>query len=347
MKKWDWLKTQWQKLLLSMKGLVFPLWRLHPLTYRLGSRDERIRAETFENLLKMGEPAIPIFIQALTAPTSQILVPGWDGKIARNLAVEGLAKLKAKEAVEIMFRFLDNKDKDFVKGVIGALGEIGDPKAISVLIPFLGDWGEIGKEASASLQKLGAGEIINAFQSLIYERDAAALKTLRLYRKQVIKALKRILEQLYLVLPIVFSQGDSFTAPFLLSWQQTADIDRMTLLALTISEAEQMSRERRRQMSNALVNAVWALGEFGAVEELQIVEALAKRNELPTSVKEEVQKVAEKLRLLSTLPSIPDLSTLSTQNLPTFPEPTPFTVDSLPRPAREDLTEKRVHDGGK
>lgn len=338
MGKWSWLKTLWQKWLSSPKGLAFPLRRLHPLAQRLGNKDERIRTETFEKLLQMGESAVPIFIQVLTTSPLQILTLGWDNKVARKLAVVGLAKLKAKEAVELMIKFLDSEDEDFVKHVVWALGEIGDPKTTTALIPLLGDLKEVSEEAAKSLRKLGAGGVVDAFQRLIYGRDAVALKALRPYRKQAIEALKRLLEQLRPMLPVIFSEGHLPTVPiFSGSLYLTPDIDKMTQFAFTLSEVEQMSRERRRQAINALVNAVWALVEFGAVEELMLVEALAERDDLPMSVREELQKSAERLRLLSTLPRIPDFSAPQTENLPTFPDSTAFPIDSLPKPATGDL----------
>lgn len=89
MGKLGWLEILWRKRLSSLKGLSFTLRRMHPLALRLGSKEECIRTETFEHLLQMGEPAIPIFLQALTMSHSRILTLGWDGKIARKLAVEG------------------------------------------------------------------------------------------------------------------------------------------------------------------------------------------------------------------------------------------------------------------
>lgn len=103
-----------------------------------------------------------------------------------------------------------------------------------------------------------------------------------------------------------------------------------------------MSRDGRKHASNAFLNAVWALGEFGAVEGLELVEALAERDDLPLAVKEELQQVAEKLRLLSTPPSVPDFSAMSIQNLPTLPNPTAVPIDSLPRPAIKDPSGKNL-----
>ncbi|MCS7186968.1 MAG: hypothetical protein N3B10_10555 [Armatimonadetes bacterium] len=167
------------------------------------------------------------------------------------------------------------------------------------------------------------------------------MKTLCSYWKQVIEALKRLLEQLRLTLPIVFSDGNLPVTPLFISSLYLIP-NRMAQFSFSLSEVKQMSRDGRKHASNAFLNAVWALGEFGAVEGLELVEALAERDDLPLAVKEELQQVAEKLRLLSTPPSVPDFSAMSIQNLPTLPNPTAVPIDSLPRPAIKDPSGKNL-----
>jgi len=75
--------------------------------------------------------------------------------------------------------------------IFWALGEIGDPQAIQVLVPFLGE-----KEAEKALRKLGQGDFVDAFHKVLDSRDVDAVKKLRewAYRREVAAAFIRVLD---------------------------------------------------------------------------------------------------------------------------------------------------------
>jgi len=91
------------------------------------------------------------------------------------LAIGGLTKLKARQAVGAWIALLDDPDIAVRVNAIQALGEIGDPRARDPLIPFLGD---LFDHAAVALRKLGETETVEIIERVL-QRDASALERLR------------------------------------------------------------------------------------------------------------------------------------------------------------------------
>jgi HEAT repeat protein len=89
-------------------------------------------------MLSEGEKAIPNLLQILQARQK---IPLFLPNPESLLAIFVLGRLKAQNAVEHLVEFLKAKQVQIDERVaaIWALGEIGDQKAIPVLVPFLGN----------------------------------------------------------------------------------------------------------------------------------------------------------------------------------------------------------------
>jgi HEAT repeat protein len=118
---------------------VTELRKLSRLPRLLGYPKKSVRAEAFAELMRQGEKAIPLFLQVFSVPTDRYYL--WDASYARALAAFGLGRLKAQKAVEPLMTLLRERRLSLKErcAAIWALGELGDPKAIPVLLPFLGD----------------------------------------------------------------------------------------------------------------------------------------------------------------------------------------------------------------
>jgi len=79
--------------------------------------------------------------------------------------------------------------------------------------------------------------------------------------------------------------------------------------------------------------AAWALGKLNAVEALPVLERLAKSSRTPRMLRQVCREVVPWLRLIATLPSPADLTSIRTENLPAIPDPNAIPTDTLPRPA--------------
>jgi HEAT repeat protein len=152
-----------------------------------------------------------LFIQALQSPGGQIQdgpAVLWDGDTLRRQAAEGLGRLRDPRGVEPLLQALSDPDAILQMKAIDALGEIGDERAVSALIPFLGEegetdfGGELGRteggrfcdHAARALRRLGQGGLTEAF-SQILEGNQEALETLTgEHRAAVVQGLIRALD---------------------------------------------------------------------------------------------------------------------------------------------------------
>ncbi len=284
--------------------LIVALWEfklksLHPLVRQLGSHDEQKRREAFQQLLEMGDEAIPLFIQAFNAPVEMAPYGDWCGFWAHRLAVEGLGRLKAKSATKVLIDALKHKDAGVKAKAAWALGEIGSEEAVPELLPLLAyqvspsDRENIEFEPSVrqsareALKKLGKSELAEAFlQVLEREKDEEAVEQLRRWLPQYRSAIVK-------------------------------------------------SRLKALQRSNsfAATQAAWALGKLNAVEALPVLEKLANSFRTPYQVRQSCQEAASWLRTIATLPSPANLTNITTENLPAIPDPNSIPTDTLPRPA--------------
>jgi len=281
--------------------LIVALWEfklksLHPLVRQLGSHDEQKRREAFQQLLEMGDEAIPLFIQAFNAPVEMAPYEDWCGFWANRLAVEGLGRLKAKSATKVLIDALKHKDAGVVEKAAWALGEIGADEATPDLLPLLAyeanEWtnaqeDSVRQSAKVALEKLGKGELVDAILQLLgRERDQEAIERVR----------------------------DSFL-------QYRSAIVKALLVAL------------KGRNTFAATQAAWALGKLNAVEALPVLEKLANSFRTPYQVRQSCQEAASWLRTIATLPSPANLTNIITENLPAIPDPNSIPTDTLPRPA--------------
>lgn len=209
---------------------VFYGWKLKRLPRLIRQLGNPAKSQTALNqLLDVGERAVPVLIEALSSPAMSMSGTGmesWDGNLARRKAAEGLGQLKAVEAVEPLTETLSDGDVSTRTTAIRSLAEIGDVRAVPALIPLLGDAESVGLAkrtvsdfAADALDKLGQTEVALAFMQTL-EGDKTALEVLKgKHRREVIQGLLK-------------------------------------------------AAENRHQSEDTQMNALWALGELRAVEAL-------------------------------------------------------------------------------
>ena len=271
---------------------------LHLLVRQLGSHYELRRMEAFKQLLRMGEKAIPLFLQA---PKDSAPYTDWNGTWAHQYTIEGFGRLKVREAAEEVAKALKSNDAGLRATAAWFFGELGIKEAIPNLIPLLADEKACNvlcgskKErvtfvkhiAAEALRKLGEGELVEDFNRFLErERDEEALKQLKRWFPQYRHAIVRGLIN-------ALSNSNAFSAS----------------------------------------QAAWALGKLNAVEALPVLERLAKSSRTPFMLRQVCREVVPWLRLIATLPSPADLTSIRTENLPAIPDPKAIPKDTLPRPA--------------
>jgi len=325
-------------MLVLLLGFAFSFSRLRKLSRLprlLGYPKESVRTKAFAELLRQGEKAIPLFLQALSVSRSY-WGGWWDGSAARALAAFGLGQLKAKEAVEPLMGLLRERPLSLTAqfAAIWALGELGDPKAIPVLMPFLGNlqaidiqqatvdeclalpdglpvreeeerlvkmlaqgWGRrISDWVAYALTKLGAQNLVDDFQRVLNERDEEALQRLKAnFQSEVVTALMKVLD--------TYRHDPCF-----------------------------------RETEPWVSNAAWALGKLRATEAISVLRREARRSPFP-SVREVCRQVVKELEMLARLPMPANLTEFDRTNLPTIPNPNAFPTDNLPRPANAKAEE--------
>ncbi len=294
-------------LALTISRWKFTLKSFHPLICQLGSHEEQKRNKAFQQLLQMGEEAIPLFIQALNTPAELSPYGDWCGFWAHRLAVEGLGRLKTRGVSKVLLDALKHHDAGVkAKTAWALLGEIGIEEAVPKLIPLIvyeadpDDQENIRLEpfvrqfAKEALKKLGKGELVEALlQVLRRERDEEAVEQIRRwfpqYRSAIVRALLDAL------------QGSN---------------------------------------SFAAVQAAWALSKLNAVEALPTLERLAYSFFVPKELRQVCRESVSWLSTVATLPSPADLTCASAENLPAIPDTNAIPTDTLPRGV--PLTEKAI-----
>jgi HEAT repeat protein len=149
--------------------------------------------ETLNQLHQMDSASkddVSLLIESLLSPGGQIKseVVLWDGTPPRRRAAEALGQLKVPQAVAPLIKVLDDEDLGLRIAAMKALGEIGDARAVPVLIPKLGVVGE-RTAAAAVLHKLGAGELAQAFLQTLSGDQTTLPKLKGSRRSEVIQGL--------------------------------------------------------------------------------------------------------------------------------------------------------------
>lgn len=262
---------------------------------------------TLRVLLTKRDEAIPVLLQALSAPTGVAAgsrlgstgVVTWDSSLARMLATEGLGHLKAVETVAALARILKDSDPAVRARAIWALGEIGDARAVPALIPLLGDdtrlaGHPVGEEpglmpfgptwlsemAAGVLFHLGEGELVEAFRTTMRDgtNGLAALKCVK--SREVIEALANMVDSPHPV---------------------------------------------------GAINAARALGELNAIAALpRLRTKVGAFSSASTSVKEACAQTIAKLEAFAALPR-PAESTMDTRDLPRASVTPMLDEKTLPR----------------
>lgn len=265
---------------LSARLLVRHLSRGNDLAKRLFDLSEKKRRRAYKQLLEKGDEAVKIFTRILSeAPRSVDCGVNFLGAI--QLAAEGLGVLKARESVDVLMEVAKCPLRDIKPTAIWALAQIGDERAIKVIVPSLGDKSLIEQQrwlsrwaqevlkasgqtiptsyntvraiASAALVQLGQSDLVAAFWKALGNRDEDAVKKLRAmeeFRKEIVDALVSVL-----------NTG-------------------------TVSEA---------------INAAHLLGDLWAFEALPELKAKASLLSTPEKVREACLEVAAELEQLSKL----------------------------------------------
>jgi len=254
------------------------------------------------------EDAVPILLKVLDLPAHKNELLEWNGDKAHLLAIEGLGRLRAKEAVPKLIEKLQRtKLREMREKIFWALGEIGDPQAIPALIPFLGE-----READKALHKLGQGDFVDAFHKVLDSRDEDAIKKLREcgYRREVASAFIRVLDS-----PLVAE---------LLNLRMLEVVEKDSS-----SESDRDSRLLRiwQQTLRHALNSIWALARLRAIEAIPLLERIGRRRlaSIPKDSWQDDPIVAECVQAIKIL-----------KPFATLPRPASFVLEdtsTLPRPA--------------
>lgn len=149
----------------------------------------------FRELMKMGNRAVPLLLEALASPSAQFVTSAepWDGDLAHCHAITGLASLKTREAVEPLLAELQQwgEGKKTLVQSLKALGEIGDLRAVPGIVPLLGVR-KLAKAAGSTLGVLGQSELVRAFEAAVHRGEC---EELRVYlRPEIAEALMNALD---------------------------------------------------------------------------------------------------------------------------------------------------------
>ncbi len=312
-------------------GYLHRLRRKLNLIYRLG--DPHQNEEAFRQLLDMGKQAVPLFLQALSVPLGTLKpifmnLPVWDGNQARQLAAEGLGRLKAKEAVEPLIQVLDAPDKILRVKAVQALGEIGDARAVPALLELLHQpEPRLRSEVAQALGKLGDPRAIPELIPLLGEEVYMPKITGDYFHlaqgwvnEAAAKALRR-LGQVDLV--------DSFVRVVLHRDKKALEKLKGTYERRVV---DALMRALDSPINPTAANAAWALGELGASEALPKLWAKASLlGFADEQVKEACQQAIAKLKPLTTLPRPASASEVGKGTLPRPAKASDLDKDNLPR----------------
>ncbi len=294
-------------ILLSISHLLRAEKLLPQIALDLGSFDPEVRQNAFRQLLQRKD-AVSILLKVLDLPADKNEFWEWNGEEAHLLAIEGLGKLRAKEAVPKLVEKLQRANlRKTREKIFWALGEIGDPQAIPVLVTFLGE-----KEADTALRKLGQGDFVDAFHRVLDSKDANAVKKLRewAYRREVATAFIHVLDS-----PLV------------------AELLRFRMLKAMEESSSESDRDNkllriRQQTLRQALNSIWALVQLRAVEALPLLERIGRRR-LASIPKDEWQddpvvvECIQAIKTLKTLATLPRAASFVPEDTSTLPRPAP------------------------
>lgn len=100
---------------------------------RLYSTDQDTSALAFGELVRLGKPAIPILIEALSHPTAR----------TRRLAAEGLAEIRDPASADALERATHDSNDEVRSRAAVALHVVGDPRALAALVRTVDDYPDI------------------------------------------------------------------------------------------------------------------------------------------------------------------------------------------------------------
>jgi HEAT repeat protein len=148
----------------SALGLMRSSTAIHPLMAALDDKDEFVRAKASEALGRIrGDRALTTLVKRL----------GDANNFVRWNAATALAKIRNSNAVEPLLGALATETDDYARGgMIDALGELGDERAIDALSLQLKQSNEgVGWHASEALVKIGGRGISELLRSVIGDDD--------------------------------------------------------------------------------------------------------------------------------------------------------------------------------
>lgn len=162
------LKKIWAELTDFEKSPIYRYFK-HPKERKIGGLVKRLcnmsgvaREEAIEELVKIGEPAVPALVKALGDK-------GWDVKAN---AAWALGEIGDASTVPALIDALGDEDEEVRLRAAEALGKIGDASAVPALIGRLGDedW-DVMAAAAEALEKIGPRNAadLNALVSIARE----------------------------------------------------------------------------------------------------------------------------------------------------------------------------------
>lgn len=95
----------------------------------LSVTERQLNDKVYPLILELGDPAVPFLLAAVNT----------DDRIRREHVIAALGTLKSPQAVEPIGRVLGDRSLQRRYVAAWSLGEIGDPRGISYLLPALGD----------------------------------------------------------------------------------------------------------------------------------------------------------------------------------------------------------------
>ena len=169
-------------------------------------------------LRQIGEPAVPLLIQALNSPKSQARIAALLGSIGdkravmplcsvlkqsldsltRYSAILALGELGDERALKPVIHALSDPDSAVRHTAAGALGDLGDTRALPYLLQAIQDpdW-ELRRQAAYSLGQLGDKRAISALVDVLYDeysdvREWAAMALGMLASANMIEVLRAL-----------------------------------------------------------------------------------------------------------------------------------------------------------
>ena len=174
---------------LIMSSCAFHQAKVEPLIIQLGNEDAYIASKAVDKIVKIGNPAVPELIKALSVP---------DKGNRHHLAIKTLANI-GEPVVPVLIEAMKNKDADIRQGavlalsrmsyynsklvepaipeltnaledqdirqiVVNTLGNIGEPAVPALIKALSSDDSSIGANAAFYLRKIGTPEAKRAVE---------------------------------------------------------------------------------------------------------------------------------------------------------------------------------------